>query len=93
MGNQCAGFQGTLGHEGTQNGYPILILITDCPRSALSPDIPEIAIIKIISGQDALHTVQIAQRGPFEEGLARAMMDWTVPQVLCDPARPQSPCP
>lgn len=86
-------YEATVRHQGQQNGYSILIFTASCPQHFMGGSGSETMFVKIIEGRDAMHTVQYAWRGELGDDEVLAAMQWTVPQILCDPREATSPCP
>ena len=89
----CPGAAAQQGPVGLQNGYDTAVMVTQCPRSALGDDVPETAVIKVLSGFEALYTLRYAWRETASAEQVQSHVLWTRTQILCDPSGVQTPCP
>jgi hypothetical protein len=93
MQQVCEGLEAAPAHAGDQNSYGIQLMLTSCPADYTESKDTENAIIKVIAGDEAMHTVQFAWLGDLDEITIRSIFEWTVPQMLCNPDVEDAPCP
>jgi len=83
------------------NGYPSVLGVLICPTYK-GATFGEYTMIKVIGGQDAVHVIQRAWRGPayasgatmpFSAEEGREWIDYLGKISVCDPRDPAHPCP
>jgi len=92
LGEICPGASGQIASMGEQNGYEVSVFFTECPDSPAAPGNPEITLYKLMRGMDALHILQFAWRYKPHRDEVQVAIQWSTPQMLCDPQKPDSPC-
>lgn len=78
--------------SGKENGYPYSLWLFEC---ALNPSTgkPETMWMKVISGDDALYSVQYAYRSFIEREWVAPTMTFLRQVVVCDPRKQEHLCP
>ena len=76
----------------TENGFPTSVWQFTCPQNPLSGK-PETMWMKVISGSEALYSVQYAYRERFSPQLVGPAMAYLRRVSACDTRRQDRPCP
>lgn len=89
----CAGASsGAILGQGAENGYTAAFFAEDCPKNPKTGQ-PEHAMMKAIRGADNFYVVQKSWRTPPTKAQV-ALWSYRLGRVsVCDPRRPDAPCP
>jgi hypothetical protein len=90
--NACPGSAVEKVKDGADNGFPYSLWQYLCPLNK-STQKPENVWIKVISGDDALYTVQYAYRQGMTDMLVPPAMKFLDSVKACDTRREERPCP
>jgi hypothetical protein len=88
----CPGGVGERTGRTNENGYPVATWRFRCPMNTQTHK-PETMWMKVISGADALYSVQYAYRRAPSDDLARPAMAYLQGVKVCDTRTPEHPCP
>ena len=88
----CAGSKPDTIHTGNANGYPVSMLLLQCPLNPQTGK-PEVTLFRAIKGNDSFYIVQRAVRSvPTKDQLAK-MAQFLGSVNVCDTRAPEHPCP
>jgi outer membrane protein assembly factor BamE (lipoprotein component of BamABCDE complex) len=88
----CPGGVGESTGRTTENGYPVANWAFRCPLNPQTGK-PETMWTKVISGQDALYSVQYAYRRPMADDLPGPAIGYLKSVTVCDTRGSAHPCP
>jgi hypothetical protein len=78
--------------DGQANGYPVSMLLVHCPLNAASGK-PEIAVVRVIGGRDALYSIQKTFRFEPSNAQLGQIMKYLNSVNVCDTQQADHPCP
>jgi len=88
----CPGASGAKVTSGTENGYPVLVWLLDCPKNPQTSE-PEMTWFKAIAGNDSFYLVQKAFKfKPSQEQIDR-WMAYLKSVAVCDTRIAARACP
>jgi hypothetical protein len=88
----CTGSTPNAIHTGNANGYPVSMLLLQCPLNPQSGK-PETTLFRAIKGSDSFYIVQRSARSiPSKDQIAK-MAQFLGTVNVCDTRSPEHPCP
>jgi hypothetical protein len=88
----CPGSTPNAIHTGNANGYPVSMLLLQCPLNPQTGK-PETTLFRAIKGNDSFYVVQRAARStPTKDQIAK-MAQFLGSVNVCDARTPEHPCP
>jgi hypothetical protein len=88
----CPGGSAERTARATENGYPVSLWVFRCPMNPQTHK-PENMWMKVVSGQDALYSVQYAYRRALADDLAGPAMTYLGRVTVCDTRGSAHSCP
>jgi hypothetical protein len=88
----CPGGSGADVTSGTENGYPVLVWLLDCPKNPRSGK-PEITWFKAIAGNDSFYLVQKAFKFKPDKAQVDRWMAYLKSVAVCDTRIAARACP
>jgi hypothetical protein len=88
----CPGSTPDAIHSGTANGYPVSMLLLQCPLNPQSGK-PEATLLRAIKGNDSFYVVQRASRHTVAKDQINQMAQFLATVSVCDTRLAEHPCP